>query len=84
MAAERVHDCEVGPHSRWTRQLAFASSEFNRLIARLDQCRNGLNVRVHGVTGGDLANLTAQTAWLGEASMVKLAMFIHPGTSLLI
>ena len=82
MAAERVHDCEVGPHSRWTRQLAFSSSEFNRLIARLDQYRNGLNVRVHGVTGGDLANLTAQAAWLGEASMVKLAMFIHPGTSL--
>ena len=82
MAAERVHDCEVGPHSRWTRQLAFASSEFNRLIARLDQYRNGLNVRVHGVTGGDLANHTAHTAKLSEASVVKWAMFVHPRTSL--
>ena len=74
----RVHEREVGPHPHWSCQLAFDSTEFERLVPWLEQHRNGLNVLVHGVTGDDLADHTTHAAWLGEASVLKLAMFMRP------
>lgn len=78
----RVHEREVGPHPHWSCQLAFDSMEFERLVPWLDQHRDGLDVLVHGVTGDDLADHTTHAAWLGEASGLKLAMFIRPENSL--
>ncbi|MDW5442082.1 DOPA 4,5-dioxygenase family protein [Polaromonas sp. SM01] len=71
----RVHEREVGPHPHWSCQLAFDSAEFERLIPRLEQHRNGLDVFVHGLTGDDLADHTTHASWLGQASVLKLEMF---------
>ena len=78
VAVGRVHEREVGPHPHWSCQIAFDSAEFERIVPWLEQHRQGLDVLVHGVTGDDLADHTTHAAWLGEASVLKLAMFDRP------
>lgn len=71
----RVHERLVGPHPHWSCQLAFDSAEFERVIAWLEQNRNGLDVFVHGLTGNDLEDHTTHASWLGNASELNLEMF---------
>jgi aromatic ring-cleaving dioxygenase len=71
----RVHEREVGPHPQWSCQLSFDSTQFERVIAWLDQERNGLDVFVHGQTGDDLADHTTHASWLGREAVLKLDMF---------
>ena len=56
-------------------QLAFDSTQFDTLIPWLDEHRGGLNILVHGVTGNDLADHTANASWLGEPATLNLSMF---------
>ena len=37
----RVHQTSVGPHPRWSCQLAFEAAQFDELIPWLDSNRNG-------------------------------------------
>lgn len=71
----RVHEKEVGPHPRWSCQLAFSRAQFDAVIPWLDSQRNGLDVFVHGVSGDDLADHTTHAYWLGRSWPLKLAMF---------
>jgi aromatic ring-cleaving dioxygenase len=71
----RVHETEVGPHPRWSCQLAFSAAEFDKLIPWLDAHRGGLDVFVHGLTGNDLADHTTHAYWLGNEWPLKLGMF---------
>jgi aromatic ring-cleaving dioxygenase len=71
----RVHEKRVGPHPRWSCQLAFDSTQFDALIAWLDGHREGLTVFVHGVTGDDLADHTVHASWLGEPVELDLSVF---------
>jgi DOPA 4,5-dioxygenase len=71
----RVHERLVGPHPRWSCQLAFASEQFDGVIARLDAERQGLTVLVHGLTGDDYADHTAHAMWLGDAAVLDLSAF---------
>ena len=71
----RIHRKLVGPHPRWSCQLAFDSGQFDGLIPWLDNRREGLTVLVHGVTGNDLADHTEHATWLGDAVPLNLAMF---------
>jgi len=71
----RVHQQLVGPHPRWSCQLAFAAAEFDKLIAWLDEHRGGLDVLVHGVTGDDLADHTKHAYWLGNEWPLDLSLF---------
>src|SRR4051812_20369116 len=50
----RVHEKEVGPHPRWSCQLAFSGEVFDTLIPWLDANRGGLDVFVHGLSGDEL------------------------------
>ncbi|WP_431097042.1 DOPA 4,5-dioxygenase family protein [Polaromonas aquatica] len=75
VAVGRVHEREVGPHPRWSCQLAFGSELFDRLIPWLESERKGLDVFVHGLTGDDLADHTTHASWLGEPAELKLEMF---------
>jgi DOPA 4,5-dioxygenase len=74
----RVHETEVGPHPRWSCQLAFGAAVFDQLIPWLDAHRGGLDVFVHGVTGDDLADHTTHAYWLGNEGPLKLEMFQRP------
>jgi DOPA 4,5-dioxygenase len=71
----RVHEKEVGPHPRWSVQLAFSSDVFDTLVPWLDAHRDGLDVLVHGLSGNDLADHTDHAYWLGKDWPLKLEMF---------
>jgi DOPA 4,5-dioxygenase len=71
----RVHERPVGPHPRWSCQLAFDARQFDQLIPWLDAHRDGLTVFVHGLTGDDLADHTDHATWLGEPEALDLSVF---------
>ncbi|WP_298923527.1 DOPA 4,5-dioxygenase family protein [uncultured Ramlibacter sp.] len=71
----RVHEKEVGPHPRWSVQLAFSGQTFDALIPWLDAHRDGLDILVHGLSGDDLADHTDHAYWLGRDWPLKLEMF---------
>lgn len=71
----RVHRKRVGPHPRWSCQLAFDATQFDALIAWLEENRNGLTILVHAVTGNDLEDHTAHASWLGAPAELDLAIF---------
>ncbi len=75
VAVGRVHEKLVGPHPRWSCQLAFDSSQFDALIPWLDEHRQGLDVFVHGLSGDDLADHTTHAYWLGNEWPLELTMF---------
>ncbi|MGP8305553.1 DOPA 4,5-dioxygenase family protein [Vibrio sp. YIC-376] len=71
----RVHEKLVGPHPKWSCQLAFSSKDFDALVPWLEQNRNGLSVLVHGLTGDNLADHTVNAYWLGESLELNLSLF---------
>ncbi len=75
VAMGRVHQKLVGPHPRWSCQLSFDSTQFDKLIPWLEQNRGGLTVLVHGNTGHDLEDHTTNASWLGEPAKLNLEVF---------
>jgi DOPA 4,5-dioxygenase len=75
VAMGRVHQKLVGPHPYWSCQLAFDSTQFEKLIPWLDQNRGGLTVLVHGLTGNDLEDHTTNASWLGKPAKLNLEIF---------
>jgi aromatic ring-cleaving dioxygenase len=75
VAMGRVHRKLVGPHPRWSCQLAFDAAQFDALISWLDANRKGLTVFVHGLTGNDLEDHTTHASWLGEPAELNLEVF---------
>jgi aromatic ring-cleaving dioxygenase len=75
VAMGRVHERLVGPHPRWSCQLAFGRDRFDAVIALLDGERQGLTVLVHGLTGDDYADHTEHAMWLGDAAVLDLSAF---------
>ena len=71
----RVHEKLVGPHPRWSCQLAFSASEFDRIVPWLDEHRDGLDVFVHGLSGDALKDHTDYAYWLGNDWPLDLAQF---------
>lgn len=85
----RVHQKLVGPHSAWSCQLLFKTTDFDQLIPWLDQQRcllnegmadtddqKGLSILVHGVTGDHLKDHTDHAYWLGKPLQLDLSMFL--------
>ncbi|MBE9065375.1 DOPA 4,5-dioxygenase family protein [Leptolyngbya cf. ectocarpi LEGE 11479] len=71
----RVHQKLVGPHPRWSCQLAFDKTQFDGLIPWLDNQRENLTVLVHALTGSDLEDHTEHASWLGDPIPLKLSVF---------
>ncbi len=71
----RVHQKLVGPHPRWSCQLAFDSKQFDELVPWLDEHRGGLTVLVHADTGNNLEDHTTHASWLGEPATLDLSHF---------
>jgi DOPA 4,5-dioxygenase len=71
----RVHEKLVGPHPRWSCQLAFDAKQFEALIPWLDAHRAGLNILVHADTGNHLEDHTTHASWLGEPAELDLSHF---------
>ncbi|ESA38201.1 dopa -dioxygenase [Leptolyngbya sp. Heron Island J] len=71
----RVHQKLVGPHPRWSCQLAFDKNQFDGLLPWLENNRKDLTVLVHGLTGNDLDDHTKHASWLGEPVALNLSIF---------
>ncbi|WP_193180291.1 DOPA 4,5-dioxygenase family protein [Nisaea sediminum] len=71
----RFHEKPVGPHPRFSYQVAFAPELFGSLVPWLSLNREGLTVFVHADTGEDLRDHTDHVLWLGESEALKLSIF---------
>lgn len=69
----RVHQKLVGPHTKWSCQILFSSTDFDALIPWLDEHRDGLSVLVHADTGDDILDHTEYVYWLGEPVEIDLS-----------
>lgn len=69
----RWHDRPVGPHPRWSYQIAFAPALFAALVPWLALNRGGLTVFVHPDTGDALPDHRDHAIWLGEKAELNLA-----------
>ena len=68
----RFHEKNVGPHPRWSFQIAFKADAFGTLVPWLALNRKGLTVFVHGLTGDDIYDHTEVVMWLGESVALDL------------
>lgn len=75
----RVHRKPVGPHPRWSCQLAFPSDGFREIVPWLMLNRSGLTVFVHPETGDHLADHRDHAIWMGEMPALDLSIFDKSG-----
>jgi aromatic ring-cleaving dioxygenase len=68
----RWHDEPVGPHPVPMYQIAFAGTEFPRLVPWLMLNRSGLNVLVHPETDDAFDDHSIHAAWLGTPLPLRL------------
>ncbi|UWQ85077.1 DOPA 4,5-dioxygenase family protein [Leisingera caerulea] len=71
----RVHEKNVGPHPRWSCQLAASPEQFARLLPWLALNREGLIVFAHPETGDALADHRDHGIWLGAGLALDLSIF---------
>ena len=71
----RWHDKPVGPHPRWSYQLAFEPRLFGLLIPWLALNRNGLTIFIHPETGDALSDHRDYALWMGEVLELDLSLF---------
>ena len=71
----RMHERPVGPHPRWSCQLAFPPALFGEVVPWLALERNGLTVFIHPETGDELGDHRDRAIWMGEMLPLKLEMF---------
>jgi aromatic ring-cleaving dioxygenase len=69
----RWRDEPVGPHPQAMYQVAFAPSEFARIVPWLMLNRDGLTILVHPDTGDPYTDHAVNPLWLGE----KLALRVE-------
>lgn len=72
----RMHMKPVGPHPRWSCQLAFGPEMFGAIMPWLAVNRNGLVIFTHAETGYPLADHTEHAIWMGE--MLELDLSVLP------
>ena len=68
----RVHQKPIGPHPMWSCQILFSCSQFDELIAWLDNNRQDLSIFVHPLTGNDILDHTEYAYWLGDSVELNL------------
>ncbi len=70
----RWHDKPVGPHPRWSYQIAFTPEVFGALVPWLALNRDGLVIFIHPNTGEDLTDHAERAIWLGEKVELDLSV----------
>jgi DOPA 4,5-dioxygenase len=71
----RWHEKMVGPHPRWSYQIAFDPPVLDELLPWLMVNREGLTIFVHPNTGDDMADHTDYVAWLGSSVDLDIDFF---------
>ena len=70
----RFHEKPVGPHPRWSYQLAFPAEHFAPVVGWLALNHGALDVFVHPNTGDELRDHRDSALWLGRSHALNLAM----------
>ena len=68
----RFHERPVGPHPRWSYQVAFAPREFADVVGWLALNHGALDVFVHPNTGDELRDHRDCAIWLGRNYQLNL------------
>jgi aromatic ring-cleaving dioxygenase len=68
----RWHDEAVGPHPISMYQVAFAASEFSRIVPWLMLNRAGLSILVHPLSGDAYLDHSRYALWLGTPVKLRL------------
>ena len=68
----RFHERPVGPHPRWSYQIAFAPSEFAKVVGWLALNHHPLEVFVHPNTCDQLRDHRDCAIWLGKSYELDL------------
>jgi DOPA 4,5-dioxygenase len=68
----RWHDRPVGPHPRWSYQIAFAPELFAALVPWLALNRGELTIFLHPETGDALPDHRDHAIWLGDKAVLNL------------
>jgi len=71
----RFWEKPVGPHPRWSVQIAYEANKFGRVVPYLMKNRDGLTVFTHPLTGDDYTDHTDHALWMGELLELKLDIF---------
>ncbi|KUJ77522.1 DOPA 4,5-dioxygenase family protein [Ruegeria profundi] len=75
----RVHERNVGPHPRWSCQLAFAPDALDQVLPWLMLNRRGLTIFTHPETGEHLEDHRDRAVWMGEMLELNLSIFDKMG-----
>lgn len=68
----RFHEREVGPHPRWSYQIAFPPAEFADVVGWLALNHGALDVFVHPNTDDQLRDHRDCAIWLGRSHALNL------------
>lgn len=68
----RFHEREVGPHPRWSYQIAFAPMQFSDVVGWLALNHGALDVFVHPNTDDELRDHRDSALWLGRSHQLNL------------
>lgn len=68
----RFHEREVGPHPRWSYQIAFAPAQFSDVVSWLALNHGALDVFVHPNTDNELRDHRDSALWLGRSHQLDL------------
>jgi len=71
----RWHERPIGPHPRWSYQIAFAPALLPELLPWLALNRGDLTVFLHPNTGDDLADHRDFAVWMGRQEELDLGIF---------
>lgn len=73
IAMGRFHERPLGPHPRWSFQVAFRPDQFGGLVPWLALNRGDLVVFIHPNTGDELGDHRDRALWLGAKLDLDLA-----------
>jgi aromatic ring-cleaving dioxygenase len=68
----RMHERPVGPHPRWSCQLAFPPELLGAVLPWLVERRGGLTIFMHPNTGQALEDHRDRAVWMGELLPLEL------------
>ena len=71
----RFHERPVGPHPRFSYQVAFKNEQFEPLLSWLTLNRGDLTVFIHPNTGHDLEDHRDRAIWMGQQVPLVLDIF---------
>ena len=75
MEMGRFHEKPVGPHPRFSYQVAFKDEQFGPLLSWLTLNRGDLTVFIHPNTGHDLEDHRDRAIWMGRQEPLILDIF---------